>query len=68
MAKVTVYILNEEARIPLIFEGNVEVGMNQGNALVITEKVPDVTGKGSGEKMKVIALINSGSWSHAEVE
>ena len=64
MAKVTVH----STMGPQVFEGDVEVGMNQGNALVVTEKVPDVTGKGSGQKMKVIALINSGSWSHAEVE
>ena len=68
MAKVTVYILDEEARIvPLIYEGNIEVGMNQQNALVVTEQVPDLTGK-APHKVKVVALINSGSWSHAEVE
>ena len=70
MAKVTVhtYSLFDEETVPLVYEGDVEVGMNQGNALVVTERVPDVTGKGSGEKMKVIGLINSSAWSHAEVE
>lgn len=70
MAKVTIrtYDVFNEVTDPLVFEGDVEVGMNQGNALVVTEKVPDVSGKGSGQKMKVIALINSNSWSRAEVE
>ena len=69
MAKVTVYTysLFDEETVPLVYEGNVEVGMNQGNALVVTEQVPDLTGK-APHKMKVVALINSGSWSHAEVE
>ena len=64
MAKVTVH----STMGPQVFEGDVEVGMNQGNALVVTEKVPDVTGKGSGQKMKVIALINATAWDLAEVE
>lgn len=70
MAKVTVYTYNFQTDEDVIhtYEGDVEVGMNQGNALVVTEKVPDVTGKGSGQKMKVIALINSTTWSRAEVE
>lgn len=70
MAKVTIYtysLFDEEPADALVYEGNVEVGMNQGNALVVTEQVPDLTGK-APHKMKVIALINSGSWSHAEVE
>lgn len=70
MAKVTVYTYNFQTDEDVIhtYEGDVEVGMNQGNALVVTEKVPDVTGKGSGQKMKVIALINATAWDLAEVE
>jgi hypothetical protein len=70
MAKVTVYTyaLFDEELTDMTYEGDVEIGMNQGNSLVVTERVPDVSGKGSDTKMKVIALINANSWSHAEVE
>ena len=70
MAKVTVhaYSVFEDADVPLVYEGDVEVGMNQGNALVVTERVPNVTGKGGPDQMKVVALVNATAWSHAEVE
>lgn len=70
MAKVIVHTYNvfDEPEAPLVYEGDIEVGMNQGNALVVSERVPDVSGKGGPDKAKVIALINSTTWAHAEVE
>lgn len=68
MAKVTIYTQNPESKEHgvLEFEGDVDIGMNGGNALVISEKVPNLTGNGE-PLSRIKCLVNSSAWTHAEV-
>ena len=51
------------------FDGDYEVSLSPGNALLVMEDVPDVTAKSKeGVVRKIVAIYNPDTWEIVELE
>jgi len=65
MSKVIVLLTNEEDGH--VYEGDYDAQLTPGNALLVLETVPDVSGKGSETKQKIVSIYNSNRWDQVGV-
>ena len=73
MSKVTVYIENIDGPdTPVEYDGEYNLSLNQGNALIVTEvighPVVGLDGKETPPEQKVVAIFHSGCWTQVQVD